>query len=122
MSLTKYRQKRNFNRTSEPKGGRHRDHSALRFVIQKHDARRLHYDFRLELGGVLLSWAIPKGPSLSPRDKRLAVRTDDPPIDYRDFEGTIPEGQYCAGPVIVWERGTWTPIGDPHEGLEKGRL
>jgi bifunctional non-homologous end joining protein LigD len=91
-------------------------------VIQKHAARRLHYDFRLELDGVLKSWAVTKGPSLVPGDKRLAVEVEDHPIDYQDFEGTIPQGQYGGGIVLVWDRGTWAPRGDPHEGLKKGRL
>jgi bifunctional non-homologous end joining protein LigD len=91
-------------------------------LIQKHDARRLHYDFRLELDGVLLSWAVTKGPSLDPSDKRLAVRTEDHPLEYGGFEGTIPKGEYGGGTVMLWDRGTWNPEGDPRTGLERGRL
>ena len=119
--LARYRAKRDFGITSEP-SGEAEVRPGWSFVVQKHDATRLHYDFRLELDGVLLSWAVPKGPSLSPRDRRLAVRTEDHPLDYRDFEGTIPEGQYGGGPVIVWDRGSWTPKGDPRAGLAKGKL
>ncbi|MDF2695020.1 MAG: ATP-dependent ligase, partial [Labilithrix sp.] len=121
-SLEQYNAMRDFDRTEEPSGHKARTKGGRSFVVQKHDARRLHYDFRLEHDGVLLSWAVPKGPSLAPGDKRLAVQTEDHPIDYRDFEGTIPEGQYGGGPVIVWDRGTWKPIGDPDDGLKKGRL
>ena len=120
--LQRYRTKRDFGKTPEPRGVRGRPGQALSFVIQKHDATRLHYDFRLELDGVLLSWAVPKGPSLDPADKRMAVRTEDHPLSYARFEGTIPPKQYGAGSVIVWDRGTWEPQGDPHEGLAQGKL
>jgi len=113
---------RDFGLTEEPSGEVQSTETGRSFVIQKHAATALHYDFRLELDGVLLSWAVPKGPSLSPKDKRLAVQTEDHPVDYRDFEGTIPHGEYGGGPVIVWDRGTWEAIGDPHEGMKKGRL
>jgi bifunctional non-homologous end joining protein LigD len=120
--LQRYRDKRDFGKTPEPKGARAKAGQQLSFVIQKHDATRLHYDFRLELDGVLLSWAIPKGPSFDPADKRMAVRTEDHPLSYGSFEGTIPAGQYGAGEVIVWDRGTWQPVGDPHAGLRAGKL
>src|SRR5512134_1435271 len=123
MALEPYRKKRNFKITPEPAGKIPTQKSAgLAFVVQKHAARRLHYDFRLELDGVLLSWAVPKGPSLSPSAKRLAVRTEDHPLDYADFEGEIPRGEYGGGTVEIWDRGTWTPDGDPHEQLRNGRL
>jgi bifunctional non-homologous end joining protein LigD len=120
-TLSTYHRKRDFKATSEPRGriGRREGHS---FVIQKHDATRLHFDFRLELDGVLKSWAVTKGPSLDPEEKRLAVRVEDHPLDYGGFEGTIPEGQYGGGTVMLWDEGTWEPEGDPHEGLHKGKL
>lgn len=120
-TLATYHRKRDFKTTPEPRGrvGRRAGHS---FVIQKHDATRLHFDFRLELDGVLKSWAITKGPSLDPEEKRLAVRVEDHPLDYGGFEGTIPEGQYGGGTVMLWDEGTWEPEGDPHEGLRKGKL
>jgi len=119
--LASYRAKRDFTKTSEPAGKAARRKGSS-FVVQKHDASRLHYDFRLELDGVLKSWAVAKGPSLVKGEKRLAVHVEDHPLAYADFEGTIPEGQYGGGTVLVWDRGTWEPEGDPHEGYDKGRL
>jgi bifunctional non-homologous end joining protein LigD len=119
--LQTYASKRDFSKTREPRGARAKQRGNA-FVIQKHAARRLHYDFRLELDGVLKSWAVTRGPSLVPGEKRLAVEVEDHPIEYQDFEGAIPKGQYGGGTVLVWDRGTWTPHGDPHEGLAKGRL
>jgi bifunctional non-homologous end joining protein LigD len=122
-SLATYRAKRDFQQTAEPSGKVAVPAAEqLRFVIQRHDATRLHYDFRLELDGVFLSWAVTKGPSLDPTVKRLAVQTEDHPLDYGDFEGTIPKGQYGGGTVQLWDRGYWLPEGDPHEGLKKGDL
>jgi bifunctional non-homologous end joining protein LigD len=121
--LERYWAKRDFEVTAEPRGRRTASRSkALSFVIQKHAASRLHYDFRLELDGVLLSWAVPKGPSFDPADKRMAIHVEDHPLSYGSFEGTIPPKQYGAGTVIVWDNGTWEPVGDPHEGLRKGKL
>jgi len=121
-NLATYRRKRDFKRTPEPSGSAHRRARGNSFVIQKHAARRLHYDFRLELDGVLKSWAVPKGPSREPGEKRLAVRTEDHPLEYGRFHGVIPEGEYGAGKVELWDRGVWTPDGDPREGLARGRL
>ena len=126
-SLDDYNRMRDFSATSEPAAGKRsgkktaKDH-ALQFCIQKHDASRLHYDFRLELDGALKSWAVPKGPSLDPKVKRLAVHVEDHPIDYATFEGSIPEGHYGAGEVIVWDRGVWIPQDDPAEAYAKGKL
>ncbi len=121
MALETYRRKRDFTKTAEPPGKRASSDSDL-FVIQKHAARRLHYDFRLAMDGVLKSWAVTRGPSLVPEEKRLAVHVEDHPMDYGDFEGTIPKGEYGGGNVIIWDRGHWTPIGDPHKAYAKGHL
>ena len=122
MALEQYRAKRNFEATPEPKPTAPRPGDSHSFVVQKHDARRLHYDFRLELDGVLKSWAVTRGPSLVPGEKRLAVMVEDHPLEYGSFEGTIPKGEYGGGAVLVWDRGTWAPMGDPHKGLAKGHL
>ena len=120
MPLETYRRKRDFARTPEPHGSRARRSKALSFVVQKHAARRLHYDFRLELDGVLKSWAVPKQPRRD--EKRLAVHVEDHPLDYATFEGAIPAGEYGAGKVEVWDAGTWTPEGDPRKGYAEGKL
>jgi bifunctional non-homologous end joining protein LigD len=119
--LKAYRGKRDFTRTTEPGPASERGEGG-RFVVQKHDARRLHYDLRLELDGVLLSWAVPQGPSYVASDKRLAVRTEDHPLKYLEFEGVIPRGEYGGGTMIVWDRGQWLPVHDPHKSLAKGHL
>jgi bifunctional non-homologous end joining protein LigD len=124
--LARYNEKRDFSKTAEPAG----TYDKLSwgqgngFMVQKHDARRLHFDFRLELDGTLKSWAVPNGPSLNPADKRLAVRTEDHPLSYATFEGTIPKGEYGGGTVMLWDRGTWTPAPgkDPRKTLEEGHL
>src|SRR5471030_151491 len=121
-ALKTYKSKRNFAITPEPPEGGKGGEGALAFVIQKHWASRLHYDFRLELDGVMLSWAVPKGPSYDTHDKRMAVHVEDHPISYNDFEGTIPPKQYGAGKVIIWDRGVWRPLGDPRKALAEGSL
>ncbi len=121
MALELYRRKRKFDVTAEPRG-RKAPRGGDRYVIQKHAARRLHYDLRLELDGVMKSWAVARGPSLDPAEKRLAVHVEDHPIEYNSFEGTIPQGEYGGGTVMIWDRGRWFPEGDPHRGYAKGHL
>ncbi len=122
MSLDKYWEKRDFKITPEPRGEEVKSTSQLSYFIQRHHARRLHYDFRLELNGTLKSWAVPKGPSFNPADKRLAVHVEDHPLSYGTFEGDIPAHQYGAGHVVLWDKGSWTPIGDPEQGYKQGNL
>lgn len=122
MALETYNRKRDFEATPEPRGQVRRSKGGDRYLIQKHAARRLHYDLRLELDGVLLSWAVTRGPSLVPGEKRLAVQTEDHPLDYGDFEGTIPRGAYGGGTVILWDEGRWEPLSDPRKGLARGHL
>ncbi|HZW09257.1 MAG TPA: DNA ligase D [Phycisphaerales bacterium] len=123
MSLERYSKKRDFSRTPEPRGGGKKKPAGRIFVVQKHDASRLHYDFRLQVDGALASWAVPKGPSLDPTQKRLAVHVEDHPLGYADFEGVIPAGEYGGGTVLVWDKGTWTPEEkDPARAIQRGKL
>ena len=120
--LTKYNKKRNFNKTNEPKGIERKSNKKLIFCVQHHASRRDHYDFRLELNGVLLSWAVPKGPSYNPKEKRLAVHTENHPYEYRKFEGVIPRGEYGGGVVQLWDEGEWIPTEEPNSTYKKGYL
>lgn len=123
-SLSTYKNKRNFKTTKEPEGKKEESSHRLKFVIQQHAARAMHYDLRLEIDGVMVSWAVPKGPSLNPATKRLAIMTEDHPMEYRTFEGIIPKGEYGAGPVIVWDRGTYKNLRDisMEKALKEGQL
>jgi bifunctional non-homologous end joining protein LigD len=130
-ALKEYHNKRDFTRTAEPAGGDRKASEKPIFVIQKHDARTLHYDIRLEVDGVLKSWAVPKGPSTDPRERRLAIRTEDHPLEYAEFEGMIPQGEYGGGPVIVWDRGNYRNLREEKEdgsqatmeqSLEQGKV
>ena len=121
-ALKTYREKRNFDATPEPASGGQANERERSFVVQKHWATRLHYDFRLELDGTMKSWAVPRGPSFDPADKRMAMPTEDHPVAYNRFEGTIPAGNYGAGKVIIWDKGVWVPLEDPHEGFRAGKL
>src|SRR5437762_4845455 len=123
MGLERYREKRDFRATPEPRGRvAPRKSHELSYVIQKHAASHLHYDFRLELDGVLVSWAVPKGPSLDPHDKRLAMHVEDHPIEYGTFEGIIPQGQYGGGTVMLWDQGDWIPHGNPVAMYHQGNI
>src|SRR3981081_1984306 len=124
MSLEDYRRKRKFTETPEPMGRARRGSRGRIFVVQKHDASHLHYDFRLAINGVLASWAVPKGPSMNPAEKHLAIRTEDHPLEYAEFEGVIPRGQYGAGTVMVWDRGTYDPKNNipPAKQLAQGKI
>ncbi len=131
MPLKKYKEKRDFNKSPEPEARKKSGSDALNFVIQKHNATNLHYDFRLEVDGVLKSWAVPKGPSLNPSDKRLAMMVEDHPFDYKDFEGIIPKGEYGGGEVIIWDNGTYHSLSTEdkkeseklmREGIKKGEI
>jgi bifunctional non-homologous end joining protein LigD len=123
LDIDTYNKKRDFSKTKEPRGRKLKGKGDS-FVVQKHEASRLHWDFRLELDGVLKSWAVPKGPSLDPDEKRLAMRTEDHPLDYGDFEGTIPKGEYGGGTVMLWDHGRWIPAPgkDPRKTIEEGHL
>lgn len=123
-SLTAYRKKRDFKKTKEPAGKKRTSSKKLEFVIQQHAARAMHYDFRLEIEGVMVSWAVPKGPSMNPAIKRLAIMTEDHPMEYRKFEGIIPKGEYGAGPVIIWDRGTYKNLRDVsmEKALKEGQI
>jgi bifunctional non-homologous end joining protein LigD len=116
--LAKYQKKRDFLKTKEPKGKIGKSFKKLKFVVQHHIATKDHYDFRLEWEGVLKSWAVPKGPSYNPQEKRLAIEVEDHPLSYRNFEGVIPKGEYGAGPVMLWDEGTWDPITNVKEGFK----
>lgn len=122
MALTLYNKKRNFKKTDEPSGEIKKSASKLIFVVQRHKASRLHYDFRLELDGVLKSWAVPKGPSMNPKDKRLAMMVEDHPYDYKDFAGVIPKGNYGAGIVEIWDHGTYNDIENSSENVAEKNL